>query len=88
MLVVDQHLILGILFHEEHLVRWALRLITVGLAKLLLRGSLLLLRPLHFLDLRATLTVLLLDEHGLAQGLLVGSRAGAARSSQLLLRVL
>lgn len=91
MLVVDEHLILGVLLHEEHLVRWALRCISVRRAKLLLRGSLLLLLLLlllELLDLRATLAILLLDEHGLAQRLLVGCRAGATRGSQLLLRVL
>jgi hypothetical protein len=81
MLVVYEHLILGILFDKQHLVRWALRCTPIRLPELLLRGSLLLLRLLNLFDLRTTLTVLLLDEHGLTQGLLVGSRTGAARGS-------
>ena len=90
MLVVDEHLILGVLLHKEHLVRWALRSTSVRRPKLLLRGSLLLLLLLllHLLDLRAALAILLLDEHGLAQRLLVGGRACATRGGQLLLRVL
>lgn len=88
MLVEYQHLILGILLHKQHLVRWALRCTPIRLPELLLGDSLLLLSLLYLFDLWTTLAILLLDEHGLAQGLLVGSRTRATRACQLLLRIL
>ena len=84
-LIINKHLVLGVLFDEQHLVRrGALSCASVRLPELLLRLLLL----LHLLDRGAALTVLLLDEHGLTECLLVRSRTCAGRGSQLLLRVL